>query len=624
MRKNIILAFGILVAMSTLASERQELRVGVAGHAFDHLGGFADQAETAAASGSTIIYGTGFGGIGYEGLPSPVELSAQHKTTSEYLRHAKRNGIQLALGYVCATSIVKLENFDRNWTADFRAQFSTAPSEWLQQDRNGKALPSWYGGDYRPACMNNPDWRTYEKFIVRLQIESGFDGIFFDNPTVHPQGCYCEHCLKKFAKFLADEGTNIHLPKTNSLTFLRQLAVNQPKDFLRFRCTTARDFLGEIRRFARTIKRNALITCNNSLNSPGVFFSQSRDYGYNIYEMSKTEDLVVVEDMTSQPRVLPNGNTVEYGHVYELLQAISRLKPLVAVAIADADYHTPPNLVRLAMAEAAAHRASYLSWPTWPENQRARMSSAIRPQADFLRKNETLLNDVLPRTDVLLFLPFRKWVLTPDCWALNAAAALTRSNVQFQVVCEDDLVERLGAWRWSKTQPQQGARVAAGVAHTVALHSETVPILLLESLSDLNQREKQAVENFQKKKGRFISAEKGNWFSEIQSALNQPSIMVNGPPTVRAIVCDQKNKTVVHLLNLNIQKLSSFEDKVTPATNVLIKIRVPFAKVHSVEMLSADAGSPRKLQFTSHREKNESWVETTIPELEISGILVVK
>ena len=29
--------------------------------------------------------------------------------------------------------------------------------------------------------MNNPDWRAYEKFIVRQQLESGCDGIFFDN-----------------------------------------------------------------------------------------------------------------------------------------------------------------------------------------------------------------------------------------------------------------------------------------------------------------------------------------------------------------------------------------------------------------------------------------------------------
>ena len=100
----------------------------------------------------------------------------------------------------------QLDRFDRNWTAEFRAQFSSPPADWLQQDQSGKALASWYGGDYRPACMNNPDWRVYEKAIVREQLESGCDGIFFDNPTVHPQGCYCPYCMEKFGKFLKKGG----------------------------------------------------------------------------------------------------------------------------------------------------------------------------------------------------------------------------------------------------------------------------------------------------------------------------------------------------------------------------------------------------------------------------------
>ncbi len=188
-----------------------ELRVGQAGHAFDHLGNIGAQAEAAAASGATIIYATGLGALGYQGLPPADELKRQCDAAAAYTRSAKRRGIRLVLGYICATSIVKLESFDRNWTPEFRAQFTTPPSEWRQQDRNGKPLPSWYGGDYQPACMNNPDWCAYERFIVRQQLQSGHDGIFFDNPTVHPQGCYCPHCMAKFAQFLNREGVDLLL-----------------------------------------------------------------------------------------------------------------------------------------------------------------------------------------------------------------------------------------------------------------------------------------------------------------------------------------------------------------------------------------------------------------------------
>src|SRR5438876_7950541 len=115
----LLLGFG----RSSAAGVPRELRVGAAGHAFDHLGAIGDQAEAAAASGATVIYVTGCGALGYQGLPSAEHLRNQREATRTYLHNAKRRGIRLAIGYVCATSIVKLESFDRNWPAEFRAQF---------------------------------------------------------------------------------------------------------------------------------------------------------------------------------------------------------------------------------------------------------------------------------------------------------------------------------------------------------------------------------------------------------------------------------------------------------------------------------------------------------------------
>ncbi|HZJ17150.1 MAG TPA: hypothetical protein VFD27_19005 [Chthoniobacteraceae bacterium] len=579
------------------AEERDELRVGIAGHAFDHLGAIGDQAAAAVASGMTIIYPACFGQIGYDGLPGPEEIEFLRKKFSAYLHDAKASGIKVALAYVCSTSIVRLETFDKNWSKEFRAQFVTPPAQWLQQDRDGKPLPSWYGGNYLPACMNNPDWRTYEKFMVKLQLESGNDGIFFDNPTVHPQGCYCEHCLGKFADFLVSEGTKIDLPATDQVPSLRQLATTRAGDFLRFRATIARDFLAEMRTYARTIKRDALITCNNSLNTPGALFSQCRTYGYNIHEMSKVEDLVVVEDMATQPRVLPDGSVAEYGPIYELLHAISHRKPVVACALADGDYHTAPNLVRLAMAEAAAHRASYLAWPTWPENVRQKMIAAIRPQADLLRKNASLLNGTTRRVDALLFLPFRRWVDTADCQPLKIAGALSLANVQFAAVCEDDLVERL----------------------TVRPY----PVLLVESQAVLSPSETATIDTFKRDGGQVIWTTGENWLVEFRRIAGSLSIVIQGAPTIRAVVHDQPGKQIVHLLNLNVQRLSSFEDKVNPATDVRVQVRVPFA-ARSVNALSADAEATQgPVPFTSVQENNENILNLTIPRLDLDAILVI-
>src|ERR1017187_7208931 len=91
---------------SAAAGAPKELQVGVAGHAFDHLGSIGEQAETAVASGANIIYVSGIGPV-YLGLSSPEEMARQQQAATTYLRNAKHHGIRLAIGYSCATSIVK-------------------------------------------------------------------------------------------------------------------------------------------------------------------------------------------------------------------------------------------------------------------------------------------------------------------------------------------------------------------------------------------------------------------------------------------------------------------------------------------------------------------------------------
>jgi hypothetical protein len=585
----------VATAAPAFGEDADPLAIGVAAHAFDHLGGIPDQAPAAAASGMTIIYASGIGSLGYSGLPSADALKTANAVSADYINKAKASGIRLAIAYVCATSIVKLETFDSNWTPDFRSQFSAPPAKWLQQDRDGKPLPSWYGGDYRPACMNNPDWRKYEKFMVRQQLEAGHDGIFFDNPTVHPQGCYCEHCMKKFATFLEHEGAK-DLPATDATPALRQLAVSRPKDFMRFRCTIAPDFLAEIRAYARTIKSGALITCNNSLNSAEVLFSQCQTYGYNIHAMSRVEDLVVIEDMAGQPRVLADGTVVEYGPVYEILHAISHDKPVVAVTLADADYHTPPNLTCLAMAEAAAHGASYLAWPTWPENARSKMIAAVRPAADFLRENAELLNGTIPRADAVVFLPYRRWVDAADCRELQTVRMLGRANVQFRVVCEEDLEKSVAA--------------------------DSSPALIVESPEVMTEPERLAVAKFKDKGGAVIWSNHVNWIADLP---NKKTIKLTAPPTVRAVVREKGKKTIVHLLNLNVQKLSSFEDRITPASNVKLHVRSASEHPTAVKALTADAdASQGSLEFKITAEKDAAFVDVTVPRVGISTIVVIE
>lgn len=597
-----MVALVLALAPQTSADEvSQALRVGRAGHAFDHLGAIDEQAQAATDSGFTILYATGLGGVGYAGLPPEVELESATRSISKYTGSAKAAGIELAIGYVCATSMVNLATFDKNWSDEFRRQFNSLPAEWQQMDRQGTPLASWYGGDYRPACMNHPDWRAYERSMVRRQLEAGHDGMFFDNPTVHPQGCYCSHCMRGFANFLeqnADTRSAVSQIARDDVEAIRKLADAHPKQFLRYRATIARDFLAHMRSFARTVKPQALVTCNNSLNSPDQMYSQCRVYGYNISELSKVEDFVVVEDMVSQPRIEANGQTVEYGPIYKLLHAISHDKPIVATTLAGGDYHTPPNLMRLAMAEAAANGASNLAFATWPESERARMIAAVKPQAALFRRNEALLNDAPFRADVVLYFPFGRWVETDQCAATKLAAELYGANVQFEVMSEDNL----------ELDRTSGAK----------------PVLVIESRLVLSGTDKAAVEAFEQAGGPVIVADTTDWLAAVRKSIERPSLSLKGPTTIRGIVHDQRDRTIVHLLNLNVKRISSFADEVHPASDVEVAVAVPFKKVRSVTLQTADAGaSTESLKFEVEGD-DEVTVRFRIPVLQVSAIVTVE
>jgi len=85
----IIYVFGALLAVAdnaAFAGSPAALRTGVAEHAFDHLGDINNQADVAAASGDNIIYTSGAGVWGYQGLPDAPKFARERETFRTYLK----------------------------------------------------------------------------------------------------------------------------------------------------------------------------------------------------------------------------------------------------------------------------------------------------------------------------------------------------------------------------------------------------------------------------------------------------------------------------------------------------------------------------------------------------------
>ena len=226
------------------------------------------------------------------------------------------------------------------------------------------------------------------------------------------------------------------------------------------------------------------------------------------------------------------------------------------------------------------------------------MIDAVRPVADFLREHTDLLNGTIVRADVAVFLPFRRWLQTTDCAALKTAAALTREHLQFRVISEENLA--------------------------AALANDAPSALIVESPSALATAESATIENYKAHRGRVIWSEQENWLADLKPFPLSRTIVLNAPPTVRAVVRSKADKTIVHLFNLNVQKLSSFDDRVTPASDVRVQIQCAHSP-HSVVALTSDPDATRgPLQFSATQQKDAAAVTTTIPRLSIWSILIIE
>lgn len=113
--------------------------------------------------------------------------------------------------------------------------------------------------------------------------------------------------------------------------------------------------------------------------------------------------------------------------------------------------------------------------------------------------------------------------------------------------------------------------------------------------------------------------------SQPRVAVGKPSLTVHGPPAVRAVVRDQPARTIIHVFNVNVERLSSFENRVNAADDIQMTIRIPFPAVRTVSVRTADAGGTSgELKFTTQREGDGTLLNISIPRLEISAIAVVE
>jgi hypothetical protein len=195
------------------------------------------------------------------------------------------------------------------------------------------------------------------------------------------------------------------------------------------------------------------------------------------------------------------------------------------------------------------------------------------------------------------------------------AAELARANIQFEVICEDALRDIPVISTFSAKHEVDPHAVLPKALRNVA-------VLLTPAATDFDEAE---AKRFVRGGGRIVTAENRDWIDEVRLAIKSPSVRLEGASRVRVLVRDQPNRSLVHMLNLAIERVSSFQDRVIPVRDVRLSIRIPFRNVHSVQALTADdSGTAGPLPYSILMKDFQILVETSLPQLEISTILVIE
>jgi len=156
-------------------------------------------------------------------LLSPSEIRARTEHIREWVKNVHEAGVPIVIPYICNQTISGdperrrgIWEFWDHW--DDYAEFGigprpTEPTDWLARERNGRPHFNYEKrhrgflriGQYRFApCVNNPNYRAYQRAVVDLIARVGYDGVFVDNCNLN---CYCAHCQSKFREYLASRYT---------------------------------------------------------------------------------------------------------------------------------------------------------------------------------------------------------------------------------------------------------------------------------------------------------------------------------------------------------------------------------------------------------------------------------
>lgn len=225
--------------------------------------------------------------------------------------------------------------------------------DWYARDPHGKLI-HYYTGRYM-TCWHHPDWREQLRQRVCEIVETGADGVFFDNSWMGMHilslfgtwltgaGCYCERCREAYRRHSGGQDIPTHLDPGDP----------QAQDYLAWRARVVWRVVGELADYARSLRADVVIAENVY---DAVNCNHYADFGVDLREAARISDLVMIEDH-SFPRLADDGTPVVNSITCKAARAWSGGTPVSTdpyIAGIGFDPVYTPRQFRLAVAEGAA------------------------------------------------------------------------------------------------------------------------------------------------------------------------------------------------------------------------------------------------------------------------------
>ncbi len=368
----------------------------------------------------------------YAGLPSrPIcEKTKAAFKNSGAIEWAHEHGIAV-VGYIGgarfggdeAKRTLFFEFYDKYWQ-EYEDYFGPKPAEdpaqWTRLLSSGQRAvhtnPTNLVTQY-DCCINNPHMRAYVKGCIRMDIEMGIDGIFFD---YSPQFCYCPRCVERFREHLRTSFSPGELKEifgiedpsqVDPVRFARErhLRLENPLyvEWRRFRPQNYLEWLKDMRDYGKSLKDDFFLAANACLWEGNPYRQFEFAVG-PLEEWIKETDYIFIEGMFETS---PYGNKnlkITNSPMLKYAVAASRGKS-VAFDCYMTWSKTPEMMIpltKLAVAECQANRTSFIhNWSPhqnlpWGEDgkyiyadltkQNEAMIEALEEYNGFLAANEEL------------------------------------------------------------------------------------------------------------------------------------------------------------------------------------------------------------------------------------------